>query len=149
MSYAGEIKKAMFSVQNFLLPEKEVMPILCRKHGRNGSTALFSDYREQAKLHYLLIQIDFLLATMNAWTTGKVFNMEGGCYAKTINLSEENEPLIWKAIKPGAILENVKMDMSRGQPIFSDTSITENGRCSYPLTHRETRRKIMVKNPDT
>ena len=74
----------------------------------------------------------------HGWTKGAVFNVEGGCYAKTINLSQKNEPIIWDAIRFGAIVENVALDDARHAD-YDDTTMSENGRCSYPLEHVEKR----------
>jgi len=136
--YTGEIKKGVFSALNFILPVyKNTLPMHCSANvGKDGDTAIFFGLSGTGKTTLSTDPDRSLIGDdEHGWTAeNTVFNFEGGCYAKVINLSQEQEPEIYAAIKEGAILENVKMN-DRGVVNFEDTSITQNTRVSYPIHH--------------
>lgn len=138
--YTGEIKKGIFSALNFILPVfKNTLPMHCSANiGSGGDTAIFFGLSGTGKTTLSTDPNRSLIGDdEHGWTNeNTVFNFEGGCYAKVINLSRDNEPEIYDAIKKGAILENVILN-DNGDVDFENTSITQNTRVSYPIDHIE------------
>jgi phosphoenolpyruvate carboxykinase (ATP) len=134
--YTGEIKKGIFTILNYILPhEKNVLSMHCSANmGDDGDTAIFFGLSGTGKTTLSADPNRKLIGDdEHAWTNDNIFNFEGGCYAKTINLTEEKEPEIFHAIRPGALVENVTFHPGTNRINFDDGSITENTRVSYPL----------------
>jgi phosphoenolpyruvate carboxykinase (ATP) len=134
--YGGEMKKGMFSYMNYLLPLKGIASMHCSANcADNGETAIFFGLSGTGKTTLSTDPKRRLIGDdEHGWDDDGVFNFEGGCYAKVINLSKENEPDIYNAIRRDALLENVTVD-AEGKIDFNDKSVTENTRVSYPIYH--------------
>jgi len=134
-SYAGEIKKSIFSLMNYYLPEQNIFPMHCSANvGKNHDSALFFGLSGTGKTTLSADSNRFLIGDdEHGWSSKGIFNFEGGCYAKCINLKQETEPQIWNAIKFGSVMENVVISKDTRAPDFSNGSLTENTRVVYPL----------------
>lgn len=148
--YGGEMKKGIFSMMNYWLPLQNIMSMHCSANiDNNGDTALFFGLSGTGKTTLSVDKDRKLIGDdQHGWDDDGIFNFEGGCYAKTINLTEKNEPEIYNAIKKNALLENVYLDRNNVVD-FENTTITENGRVSYPLDHIEHRQENALGNHPT
>ena len=147
--YGGEMKKGMFSIMNYLLPLKGIASMHCSANtNEKGETAIFFGLSGTGKTTLSTDPKRALIGDdEHGWDDDGIFNFEGGCYAKVINLDKESEPDIYNAIKRDALLENVTVD-ENGKIDFKDKSVTENTRVSYPIYHIDNIVKPVSKAPD-
>jgi phosphoenolpyruvate carboxykinase (ATP) len=134
--YSGEIKKSVFSLMNYFMTKRNVLPMHCSANlDRDGNTALFFGLSGTGKTTLSADPDRFLIGDdEHGWSEEGIFNFEGGCYAKTIHLSHQQEPQIWDAIRFGAMLENVPLNGDR-VPDYNDDHLTENTRVAYPVDY--------------
>lgn len=136
--YSGEIKKAIFTVMNYLLPGEDVLPMHCSANcdPKTSATAIFFGLSGTGKTTLSASPDRCIIGDdEHGWSQNGIFNFEGGCYAKCINLTPESEPEIYNAIRFGALVENVVMDQQTRELDFSDSRLTDNTRVGYPIDH--------------